>query len=304
MKSRKWFYPVICRSSRVMVKSYSMPICREIVKLQHVHLPWNCQIAARRDIVELSNRQITAWAICREIFKLQHRTKDVNCTFDPSPASTRQTTNSSVNDFQIERRFDADFNDSWIAALRGFKPCQADRELKRFGFNDSSIAALRGFKPCQANPPRAERQIRRCKRFSDWNDSPPASPRGFKPCQANPPRAERQIRRCKRFSDWNDSPPASPCRGFKPCQANHELKRFGFVPSACRMTILRVPNDKFVDVNDSQIETIRLPASPRRFQQFVDCRPPVPNDPVCDSRVFLALEYILGDVPLVSRAKL
>jgi len=68
--------------------------------------------------------------------------------------------------------------------------------------------------------------------------------------------------------------------------------------------ILRVPNDKFVDVNDSQIETIRLPASPRRFQQFVDCRPPVPNDPVCDSRVFLALEYILGDVPLVSRAKL
>ena len=253
-----------------MVKSYSMSICREIVKLQHVHLPWNCQIAARRDIVELSNRQITAWAICREIFKLQHRTKDVNCTFDPSPASTRQTTNSSVNDFQIERRFDADFNDSWIAALRGFKPCQANRELKRFGFNDSSIAALRGFKPCQANPPRAE----------------------------------RQIRRCKRFSDWNDSPPASPCRGFKPCQANHELKRFGFVPSACRMTILRVPNDKFVDVNDSQIETIRPPASPRRFQQFVDCRPPVPNDPVCDSRVFLALEYILGDVPLVSRAKL
>ena len=287
VKSRKWFYPVICRSSRVMVKSYSMSICREIVKLQHVHLPWNCQIAARRDIVELSNRQITAWAICREIFKLQHRTKDVNCTFDPSPASTRQTTNSSVNDFQIERRFDADFNDSWIAALRGFKPCQADRELKRFGFNDSSIAALRGFKPCQANPPRAE----------------------------------RQIRRCKRFSDWNDSPPASPCRGFKPCQANHELKRFGFVPSACRMTILRVPNDKFVDVNDSQIETIRLPASPRRFQQFVDCRPPVPNDPVCDSRIFLALKYItgvgesrqniicfgvewiFGDVLLVSRAK-
>ena len=107
VKSRKWFYPVICRSSRVMVKSYSMSICREIVKLQHVHLPWNCQIAARRDIVESSNRQITAWAICREIFKLQHRTKDVNCTFDPSPASTRQTTNSSVNDFQIERRFDA-----------------------------------------------------------------------------------------------------------------------------------------------------------------------------------------------------
>jgi len=245
VKSRKWFYPVICRSSRVMVKSYSMSICREIVKLQHVHLPWNCQIAARRDIVESSNRQITAWAICREIFKLQHRTKDVNCTFDPSPASTRQTTNSSVNDFQIERRFDADFNDSWIAALRGFKPCQA-----------------------------------------------------------NPPRAERQIRRCKRFSDWNDSPPASPRRGFKPCQANRELKRFGFVPSACRTTILRVPNDKFVDVNDSQIETIRPPASPRRFQQFVDCRPPVPNDPVCDSRVFLALEYILGDVPLVSRAKI
>ena len=71
-----------------------------------------------------------------------------------------------------------------------------------------------------------------------------------------------------------------------------------------RLRSLRVPNDKFVDVNDSQIETIRLPASPRRFQQFVDCRPPVPNDPVCDSRVFLALEYILGDVPLVSRAKL
>ena len=117
--------------------------------------------------------------------------------------------------------------------------------------------------------------------------------------------------------------------------------------------ILRVPNDKFVDVNDSQIETIFFPASPRRFQQFVDCRPPVPNDPVCDSRVeanrelkrfgpapptripgpviwviyrenvvwpdpvvwvisrenvvwpvFLALEYILGDVPLVSRAKI
>ena len=99
-----------------------------------------------------------------------------------------------------------------------------------------------------------------------------------------------------------------------------------------------MPNDKFVDVNDSQIETIRPPASPRRFQQFVDCRPPVPNDPVCDSRVeanrelkrfgpapptripgpviwvicrenvvwpvFLALEYILGDVPLVSRAKI
>ena len=54
--------------------------------------------------------------------------------------------------------------------------------------------------------------------------------------------------------------------------------------------ILRVPNDKFVDVNDSQIETIRPPASPRRFQQFVDCRPPVPNDPVCDSREFLTLE--------------
>ena len=46
-----------------------------------------------------------------------------------------------------------------------------------------------------------------------------------------------------------------------------------------------MPNDKFVDVNDSQIETIRPPASPRRFQQFGDCRLPVPNDPVCDSRV-------------------
>ena len=200
MKSRKWFYPVICRSSRVMVKSYSMSICREIVKLQHVHLPWNCQIAARRDIVESSNCQITAWAICREIFKLQHRTKDVNCTFDPSPASTRQTTNSSVNDFQIERRFDADFNDSWIAALRGFKPCQADRELKRFGFNDSSIAALRGFKPCQANPPRAERQIRRCKRFSDWNDSPPRLPAPISTIRGLPP--PRAKWSCVRFSGF------------------------------------------------------------------------------------------------------
>ena len=195
MKSRKWFYPVICRSSRVMVKSYSMSICREIVKLQHVHLPWNCQIAARRDIVELSNRQITAWAICREIFKLQHRTKDLNRTFDPSAprlhAPNDKFVGKQFSDRTIRRR--ADFNDSWIAALRGFKPCQANRELKRFGFNDSSIAALRGFKPCQ-------------------------------------------ILRLKRFSDWNDSPPASPRRGLKPCQANRELKRFGFVPSACRTT--------------------------------------------------------------------
>ena len=266
-----------------MVLSCELPIfpCNgEIV--QHVNLPWNRQIAACASAMKLSNCS-TAWY--RRIVELSNYSmghlpwnfqvaasdKRFKLHFWPIirlHAPNDKFVGKQFSDRTIRRR--ADFNDSWIAVLRGFKPFQANRELKRFGFNDSSIAALRGFKPCQANPPRAE----------------------------------RQIRRCKRFSDWNDSPPASPCRGFKPCQANHELKRFGFVPSACRMTILRVPNDKFVDVNDSQIETIRLPASPRRFQQFVDCRPPVPNDPVCDSRVFLALEYILGDVPLVSRAKL
>ena len=174
VKSRKWFYPVICRSSRVMVKSYSMSICREIVKLQHVHLPWNCQIAARRDIVESSNCQITAWAICREIFKLQHWTKDLNCTFDPSSASTRQTTNSSVNNFQIER-FDA----APISMIRGLPPCADSNHVRR-------------------------------------------------------------------IVNWNDS--ASMIRRLPPYAVSNHVRR-----------ILRVPNDKFVDVNDSQIETIRPP---------------------------------------------
>jgi hypothetical protein len=208
----------------------SFPCNGEIV--QHVNLPWNRQIAACASAMKLSNCS-TAWY--RRIVELSNYSmghlpwtfqvaasdKRFKLHFWPIPrlhAANDKFVGKQFSDRTIRRR--ADFNDSWIAALRGFKPCQANRELKRFGFNDSSIAALRGFKPCQ-------------------------------------------ILRLKRFSDWNR-----------------------------------------VDVNDSQIETIRLPASPRRFQQFVDCRPPVPNDPVCDSRVFLALEYILGDVPLVSRAKI
>ena len=251
VKSRKWFYPVICRSSRVMVKSYSMSICREIVKLQHVHLPWNCQIAARRDIVESSNRQITAWAICREIFKLQHRTKDVNCTFDPSPASTRQTTNSSVNDFQIER-FDA----APISMIRGLPPCADSNHVRRIvSWNDSA-----------SFPPRAERQIRRCKRFPDRNDSPPRLPAPISTIRGLPP--PRAKWSCVRFSGWGES-----------------WKRFGPAPHT------RIPG--------SVIWVI--------YRENV-----VWPDPVVwvISRenvvwpVFLALEYILGDVPLVSRAKI
>ena len=222
MKSRKWFYPVICRSSRVMVKSYSMSICREIVKLQHVHLPWNCQIAARRDIVESSNRQITAWAICREIFKLQHRTKDVNCTFDPSPASTRQTTNSSVNDFQIERRFDA----APISMIRGLPPCADSNHVRRIvSWNDSA-----------SFPPRAERQIRRCKRFSDWNDSPPRLPAPISTIRGLPP--PRAKWSCVRFSGWGESwieaiRPRSPHAHSRSCDLGHLPWKCGLARSCC-----------------------------------------------------------------------
>ena len=196
-----------------MVLSCDLPIfpCNgEIV--QHVNLPWNRQIAACASAMKLSNCS-TAWY--RRIvessnysmghlpwnFQVAASDKRFKLHFWPIirlHAPNDKFVGKQFSDRTIRRR--ADFNDSWIAALRGFKPCQANRELKRFGFNDSSIAALRGFKPCQANPPRAERQIRRCKRFSDWNDSPPRLPAPISTIRGLPP--PRAKWSCVRFSGF------------------------------------------------------------------------------------------------------
>ena len=153
-----------------MVLSCDLPIfpCNgEIV--QHVNLPWN--------------RQIAALAICREIFKLQQRTKDANCTFDPSPASTRQTTNSSVNDFQIERFFAAP-----ISMIRGLPPCADSNHVRRIVNWNDSASMIRRLPPYAVS--------NHVRRIVNWNDS-----------ASFPPRAERQIRQCKRFPDRNDLPP-------------------------------------------------------------------------------------------------
>ena len=134
-----------------MVLPCDLPIfpCNgEIVK--HVNLPWKRQIAACASAMKLSNCS-TAWyrrivessnySMGHLPWNFQVAASDKRCKlhFWPIPrlhAPNDKFVSKWFSDRTIRRR--ADFNDSWIAALRGFKPCQANRELKRFGFVPSA----------------------------------------------------------------------------------------------------------------------------------------------------------------------